>query len=51
MVKERKAGRGSWDPGGAGENVHHEVGDVSRVWGLSKPVYAAGFYFKCNGAF
>ena len=30
---------------------HHEVGDVSGVWGLAKPAYEAGFYFKGSGEF
>ena len=46
--KKLVSGAGTQEVRGEG---HHEAGDVSGVWGLAKPAYEAGFYFKGSGEF
>ena len=45
MVKEKKPVSGAGTQKVQGES-HHEVGDVSGVWGLAKPHMKLGFILK-----
>ena len=50
MVKGKKPVSGAGTQKVQGEG-HHEAGDVSGVWGLAKPEFEAGFFFKGSGEF